>query len=201
MLPDRDYGRLAKTISLLDSPVEGERAAALEAVSRQLGTLGLRWADVAPKFGTLDGGRDRGAADAMYTATTERSILSRCSWGQCSEIELEGSSFCGSHVAEIVREPLDNFMTFLERLPHVVNAETACNALYHAVHAAVHIGMFNRYVGHDLMRAAGASRDGNGVAAIVEKLKATIDAREQGEFMMHLKRQLVVPERRSARRE
>jgi hypothetical protein len=198
MLPDRDYGRLAKTISLLDSPVDGERSAALEAVSRQLQTLGLRWADVAPKFGTLDGGR---AAGDVRTVTTERSILSRCSWGGCSEIELEGSSFCGAHVAEIVREPLDNFVGFLDRLPAAVNAETACNALYHAVHAAVHIGMFNRYVGHDLLRAAGASRDGNGVAAIVAKLKATIDAREQGEFMMHLKRQLVVPERRAARRE
>ena len=77
----------------------------------------------------------------------------------------------------------------------------AGNALYHAVHTAVHVGMFDRAVRHDLMRAATASRGGDGISATIGKLTLSVSPREQGEFMMHLKRQLVVPERRSARRE
>jgi hypothetical protein len=51
------------------------------------------------------------------------------------------------------------------------------------------------------MRAATASRQGNGLETTIEKLTTMIGGREQGELMMHLKRQLIVPERRAARRE
>jgi len=201
MPPDRDYGRLAKTICLLDSPIAGERAAALEAIRRQLDTLGLRWADVAPQFSALDSEAGAGTHQSRRATTADRSLSRICHWNDCSQNILRGSPFCETHVANIIREPLNNFATFLKNLPGSVNAETTGNALYHAVHDAVHIGMFNPYVGHDLMRAASASRDGTGVGATVAKLATAIGVAEQGEFMMHLKRQLVLPERRSARRE
>jgi len=187
--------RLAKTICLLDSPIAGERAAALEAVGRQMETLGLRWADIASKLNDL--GIDR----TRHHKRTEKFLSNTCSWIECSEKTPNGSGFCEIHVSKIIHEPLRNFVPFLKNLSASIDAEVAGNALYHAVHTAVHVGVFNRYVCHDLIRAATASRGGNGIVATIEKLAMTIGAKEQGEFMMHLKRQLIVPERRSARRE
>ena len=48
--PHEGYGRLAKLVALLDSPVEGERIAALGAVNRQLEAMGLRWRDMATEL-------------------------------------------------------------------------------------------------------------------------------------------------------
>src|SRR5262249_45991517 len=194
MLSDHDYGRLEKTIRLLDSPIAGERTAALEAVGRQLDTLGLSWADIASKFRPFD-------AKPRHSAEFERSLLNVCRWNECGDKTVGGSPFCELHIADIIREPLGNFASFLKDLAEAVDAEIAGNALYHTVHGAVHIGMFNRYVGHDLLRAVNASRDGTGVAATIDRLAATVGVSDRGEFMMHLKRQLVLPERRSARRE
>lgn len=198
MLPHSDDSRLAKTIRLLDSPVAGERAAALEAAGRQLETLGLSWADVAAKFAALVGGRQGNAA--QYERA-EKSLFNTCRWSECSSTPLKRSPFCEAHIAEIIIEPLGNFVSFLKELPAAVGAEIAGDAIYHAIHAAVHIGLFNRYVGHDLIRAASATRDGNGIEATIDRLAAAIGPHERGEFIMHLKRQLIVPERRSARRE
>ena len=201
MLPDRDFSRLAKTIRLMDSPIAGERAAALEAVCRQLETLGLSWADVAPKFENLDVDPGTAGNTTRRNETAREFLSNTCAWLECSQTTLKGSSFCEIHIASVVREPLRNCVSFLKRLPNVIDAKIAGNALYHAVHTAVHTGAFNRFVGHDLMRAATASRGGNGVAATVEKLLTTTGASEQAELTMHLKRQLVIPERRSVRRE
>src|SRR5215469_11805734 len=198
MLPERDHSRLAKTICLLDSSIAGERAAALEAVCRQLETLGLRWADVAPKFEDLDIDSDAVTAKTRRSESTEF-LTNTCAWTECPKKTLDGSSFCEVHIVNIIREPLSNCAPFLKRIPSMINAEIAGNALYHAVHTAVHTGAFNRYVGHDLIRAANASRGGNGVTATIEKIVTTTGAHEQSELMMHLKRQLVVPERRSSR--
>lgn len=200
MLPNHDAGRLTKTIRLLDSPVAGERAAALEAACRQLETLGLSWADVAPKFGSFVG-EDAGAREFARARIAEKSLFNTCRWAGCSATPLEGSPFCEAHVAEIVNEPLSNFAAFLRNLPVAVGAEIAGDALYHAIHAAVHIGMFNRYLGHDLIRAANASRAGGGIETTIDRLAAAIGPSDRGEFIMHLKRQLLVPERRSTRRE
>ena len=193
MPPDRNYERLAKTICLLDSPIAGERSAALEAACRQLETLGLCWADVAPKLENFEG------------VTSKRNpakwILDTCHWQECSEKTLNGALFCGSHTANIIRQPLVNFVPFLNNISSSVDVETMGNALYHAVHTAVHVGMFDRVVRHDLMRVATASRGGSGIGATIEKLVLSVGTREQGEFLMHLKRQLLVPERRSARRD
>jgi hypothetical protein len=45
-LPTKDRARLLKTIALFDSPVDGERLAALEAADRILSAAGLTWADL-----------------------------------------------------------------------------------------------------------------------------------------------------------
>jgi hypothetical protein len=127
--------------------------------------------------------------------------VNRCGWAGCTEPPLRNAVLCTPHAAALIEEPLGNFRPFLEMLPFTMRVTVAGNALYHTVHTAVHIGMFNPYLGHDLMRAAGASRFGDGIEATVEKLLNSIRPSEQGEFMMHLKRQLLVPERRSARRE
>ena len=201
MLLDRNDGRLAKTIRLLDSPVAGERAAALEAACRQLETLGLCWADVAPKVATVVSDRSGGAAQFGRAMAAEKLLLDTCRWGGCSGRPLRGSPFCEAHIAEIISEPLGNFMPFLRNLPVVIGADIAGDALYHAIHAAAHVGMFNRHLRHDLIRATSASRDGTGIEATIEKLVAAIGPPEQGEFLMHLKRQLAVPERRFVRRE
>jgi len=198
MLPYSDDSRLAKTIRLFDSPVAGERAAALEAACRQLEILGLSWADVAAKCGGFGGDRQ---VNAGHFARAEKTLFDTCRWSECSNTPLKRSRFCEDHLAEIITQPLSNFVPFLRELPASVGAEIAGDALYHAVHAAVHIGMFNRYVGHDLIRAASATRDGDGIETTIDKLAAAIGPPEQGEFIMHLKRQLIVPERRSARRE
>lgn len=200
MLAQPDDSRLAKTIRLFDSPVEGERAAALEAACRQLETLGLSWADVAAKCGGFAGERQENAAQFGRT-TAEKSLFNTCRWSGCPGRPLRRSPFCEAHIGEIVTEPLSNFVSFLKGLPAAVGSDIAGDALYHAIHAAVHIGMFNRYVGHDLIRAAGATRDGSGIEATIDKLSAAINPHERGEFIMHLKRQLIVPERRTARRE
>jgi hypothetical protein len=198
MLPHPDDSRLAKTIRLFDSPIAGERAAALEAACRQLETLGLSWADVAAKCGGFAGDRQ---ANATPFGRAEKSLFNTCRWNECAKTPLRRSRFCEDHLAEIIAQPLSNFVPFLRELPAAVGADIAGDALYHAIHAAVHIGMFNRYVGHDLIRAATATRDGNGIEATIDKLIAAIAPHERGEFIMHLKRQLIVPERRSARRE
>lgn len=125
----------------------------------------------------------------------------RCGWAGCTQPPLTAAVLCGAHAAAIIAEPLGNFAPFLEMLPFMLNVSITGNALYHAVNTAVHIGMFNRYLGHDLMRAATASRDGTGVEATIAKLAKSVKPSDQGEFMMHLKRQLLVPERRSVRRE
>jgi hypothetical protein len=52
----RDYGRLAKTLRLLDSPNPGDRLAALDAAKQQLTALGLTWRDIADELPT--GGDD-----------------------------------------------------------------------------------------------------------------------------------------------
>ena len=130
----------------------------------------------------------------------ERSSL-RCAWAGCGEPPLSAAVLCGVHAAAVIAEPLSNFVSFLEMLPFTMNISIAGNALYHAVHTAVHIGMFNRYLGHDLMRVAAASRDGTGVETTIAKMVTSIRPSDQGEFIMHLKRQLLVPERRSVRRE
>jgi len=198
MLPHSDDNRLAKTIRLFDSPVAGERAAALEAACRQLESLGLSWADVAAKCGAVVGDRK---ASAAHFERAEKSLFDTCRWSGCSTTPLRRSPFCEDHIAEIIAEPLSNFVPFLKELPDAVSPDIAGEALYHAIHAAVHIGMFNRYLGHDLMRAASASRDGTGIEATIDRLATAIRPHERGEFIMHLKRQLIVPERRSARRE
>ena len=192
MLPNR----LAKTICLLDSPIAGERAAALEAVCRQMEALGVRWVDVVSKLDDLRVDADKHRANRR----AEKFLLNTCSWVECSEKAFHGSLFCEVHIGSIIREPLYNFVPFLKVLC-AIDPQIAGNALYHAVHAAVHIGTFDRYVVHDLMRAATASRSGNALGSTIEKLTTTIGAREQGELMMHLKRQLIVPERRASRRE
>ena len=131
----------------------------------------------------------------------EDRLFEKCGWAGCTRPPLASAVLCDAHAAAIIEEPLSDFPAFLQMLPFMLNVAIAGNALYHAVHTAVHIGMFNRYLGHDLMRAATASRWGNEVEATIEKLVASIPTADQGEFMMHLKRQLLVPERRSVRRE
>ena len=125
----------------------------------------------------------------------------RCGWAGCTEPPLGNAVLCHGHAAALIEEPLGNFREFLEMLPFMLNVTIAGNALYHTIHTAVHTGMLSPLHGHDLMRAATASRYGDKVEATVEKLVASIRPRDQGEFMMHLKRQLLVPERRGARRE
>jgi hypothetical protein len=142
-----------------------------------------------------------GAGSQVGAVAAEDRLFGKCGWAGCTQPPLASAVLCNAHVAGIIEEPLSNFASFLQMLPFMMNVTIAGNALYHAVHTAVQIGLFNRYLGHDLMRAAGASRGGDGVEATIEKLVASIPASDQGEFMMHLKRQLLVPERRSARRE
>src|SRR4029077_2706110 len=63
-----DYSRLAKLLALLDSPVEGERIAALEACNRHLEAAGLRWRDIAaelPGSAEAQGDHAKGAAEVM----------------------------------------------------------------------------------------------------------------------------------------
>src|SRR5579864_6024879 len=83
MLPHSDNSRLAKTIRLFDSPVAGERMAALEAACRQLETLGLSWADVAAKCGGFVGERHANAAQ-FGRAAAEKTLFSTCQWNECS---------------------------------------------------------------------------------------------------------------------
>lgn len=192
MLP----ARLAKTICLLDSPIAGERTAALEAVCRQMEALGVRWADVVSKLDDLDIDTNKHRDNRR----SEKFLFNTCSWAECSEKTLHGSLFCEIHIGSIIGESLRKFVSFLKTLC-AIDPPIAGNALYHAVHAAVHLGTFDRYVVHDLMRAATASRSGNGLGTTIEKLTTTLGTREQGELMMHLKRQLIVPERRASRRE
>jgi hypothetical protein len=109
--------------------------------------------------------------------------------------------FCEVHVAELVQEPLADFVPFIQNLPINLSDAIAGEAIYHAVHTAVHAGVFNRLLGHDLLRVANASRDGGTITATIAKLVTSLKVHEQGEFLMHLKRQLIIPERRQARRE
>jgi hypothetical protein len=90
---------------------------------------------------------------------------------------------------------------FIQNLPINLSDTIAGEAIYQAVHTAVHAGAFNRHLGHDLPRVANASRDGGTITATTAKLVTSINTREQGEFLMHLKRQLIIPERRQTRRE
>ena len=195
MLSHADHSRLAKTIRLFDSPVAGERNAAVEAACRQIEALGLCWADIAAKLGDVN-------SDRKGRAALDKDLrVNPCHWDDCSSAALAGSGFCEAHIAKIVCEPLDNFVPFLKSLPNILGTKTLAKALYYAVHTAVHIGVFNRHLGHDLMRSANGALNGKEVQAIIEKLAGATSPREQGEFMMQLKRQLVVPDRRSTRRE
>src|SRR5258708_3278175 len=107
MLSHTDHSRLAKTIGLFDSPVAGDRTAALEAACRQLEALGLCWADIAPKLGDVDPNRkDRAALEKSFR-------VNLCHWDDCSGAALAGSGFCEAHIAKIVCEPLENFIPFL----------------------------------------------------------------------------------------
>ena len=102
----------------------------------------------------------------------------------------------------MVQEPLSNFASFIKDLPGILGPDIAENAIYHAVNTAVHVGMFASHSGHDLMRTANSTRNGRTTPeAMIEKLVVAVAPHDQGEFMMHLKRHLLVPERRSARRE
>jgi len=131
----------------------------------------------------------------------EQALLNRCGWAGCTQPPLGNAVLCSEHVAAVIEEPLGNFRPFLEMLSFMLNVTLAGNALYHTIHTAVHSGMVTPLLGHDLMRSATASRSGDKVEMTVEKLLASIRPSDQGEFMMHLKRQLLVPERRAARRE
>lgn len=63
---DLDVDRLSKITALLDSPVEGERIAALEAVRRSLGAAGLVLADVV-RFPATQGAWKRRARRLLET--------------------------------------------------------------------------------------------------------------------------------------
>src|SRR5262249_7905613 len=107
MLSHTDRSRLAKTVRLLDSPVAGERNAALEAACRQLEVLGLCWADIAQKLGDFNHNqKGRAALDKNFR-------VNLCHWDDCSGAALAGSGYCEAHIAKIVCEPLDNFVPFL----------------------------------------------------------------------------------------
>lgn len=129
-------------------------------------------------------------------------LFDTCPWVSCQNAPRPGAMLCESHIVTVVQEPLSNFASFIKDLPGVLGANIAENAIYHAVNTAVHVGMFASYNGHDLMRAANSSRSGRTtLEATIERLLTAVVPRDRGEFMMHLKRHLLVPERRSARRE
>ncbi|MBV8776421.1 MAG: hypothetical protein JO258_04415 [Alphaproteobacteria bacterium] len=131
----------------------------------------------------------------------EETFVNKCGWAGCSEAPLLNGALCAGHACGLIEAPLRDFRAFLEMLPFTMRVTVAGSALYHTVHTAVHLGLFTPLLGHDLIRAATASRNGDGVENTVEKLLASVRPNDQGEFMMHLKRQLLVPERRAARRE
>ena len=132
---------------------------------------------------------------------SERPFDEICRWAGCRRFPLAGSELCEVHIAELVQEPLSGFVPFIQNLPINLTDTMAGEAIYQAVHTAVHAGVFNRHLGHDLLRVANASRDGGTITATIAKLVASIRSREQGEFLMHLKRQLIIPERRQTRQE
>src|SRR5215471_12819936 len=108
MISHTDRSRLAKTIRLLDSPVAGERNAALAAACRQLEALGLSWADIAPHLGDGDPiQKGRAVLDKNFRANL-------CHWDDCSGAAIAGSGYCEAHIAKIIREPLENFVAFLK---------------------------------------------------------------------------------------
>jgi hypothetical protein len=97
---------------------------------------------------------------------------------------------------------LSGFVPFIKELAVTVGADMAENAIYHAVNTAVHVGMFASRDGHDLMRMVNFARTGRAtLETMIDKVLMTVIPRDQGEFMMHLKRHLLVPERRSVRTE
>jgi hypothetical protein len=132
---------------------------------------------------------------------SERPFEDICRWAGCRRFPLVGSSLCEVHIAELVQEPLSDFVQFIQNLPINLTDALAGEAIYQAVHTAVHAGVFNRHLGHDLLRVANASRDGGTLTATIDKLVTSTRPREQGEFLIHLKRQLIIPERRQSRRE
>jgi hypothetical protein len=83
--PDRDYGSLVKSIALLDSPVEAERVAALEAVNRQLAVMGLRWRDIADELPVARA--DRGTHIARAAALVKGGGLSAWETKFCLSLE------------------------------------------------------------------------------------------------------------------
>jgi hypothetical protein len=132
----------------------------------------------------------------------EHPLFDTCPWARCLNAPRPGALLCESHIVAVVQEPLSNFASFIKDLPGILGPDIAENAIYHAVNTAVHVGMFASHSGHDLMRTANSTRNGRTtLEAMIEKLLAAVVPRDQGEFMMHLKRHLLVPERRSARRE
>ena len=125
----------------------------------------------------------------------------QCGWAGCTARRLDYGVVCDAHAVALIQEPLGNFSSFLEMLPFMLNVTIAGRALYHAVDTAVHLGLISAYLGLELMRLATASRNGAGVEMTIARLVTSIRPRDQGEFLMHLKRQLLVPERRGARRD
>lgn len=132
----------------------------------------------------------------------EQPLFDTCPWAGCQNAPRPGALLCEDHIVTAVQEPLGNFVSFIRDLPSILGPNIAENAIYHAVNTAVHVGMFASHNGHDLMRVANSSRSGRTtLEATIDKLLAAVDPHDQGEFMMHLKRHLLVPERRSVRRE
>jgi hypothetical protein len=80
---------------------------------------------------------------------SERPFDDICRWAGCRRFPLTGSVFCEVHVAELVQEPLADFVPFIQNLPINLTDAIAGEAIYHAVHTAVHAGVFNRLLGHD----------------------------------------------------
>lgn len=132
----------------------------------------------------------------------EQPLFDTCRWARCENAPRPGAALCEDHILKIVHEPLGNFERFLKELPFELSAKVAENALYHAINTAVHVGMFPSRDGHDLMRTANFARSGRATLdTVIDKILMTVIPRDRGEFMMHLKRHLLVPERRSVRRE
>jgi hypothetical protein len=134
--------------------------------------------------------------------SNEQSLVDPCPWAGCRNAPRPGATLCEDHIVRIVHEPLGDFAAFIKDLPYALTPEIAENAIYHAVNTAVHVGMFAGHNGHELMRTANLYRSGRApLDAMIDRLLQAIVPHDRGEFMMHLKRHLLVPERRSSRRE
>ena len=134
--------------------------------------------------------------------SNEHTLFEPCPWAGCRNAPRPGAVLCEDHIVKIVHEPLSDFATFIKDLPYALGAEIAESSIYHAVNTAVHVGMFAGHSGHELMRTANSYRTGRApLDVMIDRLLQTIVPHDRGEFMMHLKRHLLVPERRSMRRD